>query len=224
MPVYVVSRRFCIWRSVRTVRAFGCNTAAMVYADRPPLPLRRALGALARCIATTTVLLGRRAISQPRERLGTVLHFGDGTRCRVYRETVVIRAARAAPAVLAVRFRLHWVHGIGHALFRAESLLNTPLFVGFPGFVSKLWLAHDENDVYRGFYEWDDPVLADAYVRALWWVLSLVSSRGSIRYVVVPGLRRDDVLADPTLLGGVAPEQMDAWWRLTGVEPPGNSR
>jgi hypothetical protein len=30
-------------------------------------------------------------------------------------------------------------------VFRAESILNTPLFAGFPGFVSKLWLAHDEN-------------------------------------------------------------------------------
>ena len=82
----------------------------------------------------------------------------------------------------------------------AESLLNTPLFVGFPGFVSKLWLAHDENGAYRGFYQWNGAQLADAYVRALWWVLALVSVRSSIHYVVLPGLRRDDVLADPTIL------------------------
>ena len=35
------------------------------------------------------------------------------------------------------------------------SLLNTPFFVGFPGFVSKLWLANDEHGVYRGLYRWD---------------------------------------------------------------------
>ena len=103
-------------------------------------------------------------------------------------------------------------------MFRAESLLNTPLFVGFPGFVSKLWLSHDENGVYRGFYEWDGSQLADAYVRALWWVLALVSVHGSIRYVVLPGLHRDDVLADPRVLDRIAPEQRQAWWRLTAVE------
>src|SRR5262245_45796041 len=80
------------------------------------------------------------------------------------------------------RFRLRWVHGRGHRLFRLESLLNTPLFVGFPGFVSKLWLAHDENRVYRGLYEWDGPDLAEAYVRALWWALIVVSERDSIRH------------------------------------------
>ena len=99
-----------------------------------------------------------------------------------------------------------------------RALLNTPLFVGFPGFVSKLWLAHDENGVYRGFYQWDGSQLADAYVRALWWVLALVSVRGSIRYVVLPALRRDDVLADPTVLDGIAASQRQAWWRLTAVE------
>ena len=38
---------------------------------------------------------------------------------------------------------------------------------------------------------------AVAYVRALWWVLRLVSDRGSIRYAVVSGVLRDDALTDP---------------------------
>jgi hypothetical protein len=58
--------------------------------------------------------------------------------------------------------------------------LNTPLFVGFPGFVSKLWLAHDEKSLYRGVYQWNDGRQADRYVRALWWVLAAVSVRSSI--------------------------------------------
>jgi hypothetical protein len=70
------------------------------------------------------------------------------------RQTVVLNAAVDAPAVLVVGFRLRWVRGWAHTVFRAESLLNTPLFVGFPGFVSKLWLAHDENGVDRGVYQW----------------------------------------------------------------------
>ena len=164
------------------------------------------------------MLLWRRAISQPTNRVGEVLRFSDGSGGRVYRETIAPQATVDSPAVLVVAFTLRWVRGRGHALFRAESLLNTPLFVGFPGFVSKLWLADDENGVYRGFYQWDGSELADAYVRALWWVLALVSVRGSIRYVVLPGLRRDSVLVDPPLLDGIAPEQPQAWWRLTAVE------
>jgi hypothetical protein len=168
-----------------------------IVADQAPLRFRCALRSLTRCVFKTGVLLSRRAISQPKDHVGEVLRFADGSGGRVYRETIVDSAAVDAPVVLVVAFRLRWVRGWGHAFFRAESLLNTPLFVGFPGLVSKLWLAHDENDVYRGFYQWNQSRLADRYVRALWWVLALVSDHQSIHYVVLPGLRRDDVLADP---------------------------
>ena len=169
----------------------------------------------------TVVLLTQREISQPTDHVGHVLHFSDGSHGRVYRETIVRNAVTDDPVVLVVAFRLGWVRGWGHALFRAESLLNTPLFVGFPGFVSKLWVAHDEDNVYRGVYQWNDAARAHAYVRALWWVLALVSERRSIHYVVLPGLRRDEVLADPTVLGGTAPDRPTAWWRLAAVGRPG---
>ena len=187
-------------------------------ADQPHLPLQSAVASLAHCVARTFALLARREIAQPAGHLGDVLRFGDGSRGRVYRETVAVHAATDEPVVLVVAFRLRWVRGFGHALFRAESLLNTPLFVGFPGFVSKLWLAHDERAVYRGVYQWNGRERADAYVRALWWVLALVSVRGSIHYVVLPGLRRDDMLADPRRLDDAAPGDAEAWWRLVGVE------
>jgi hypothetical protein len=48
------------------------------------------------------------------------------------------RDATVGPRVLVVEFRLRAVRGRGHAVFRRESLLNTPLFAGFPGFCSKL--------------------------------------------------------------------------------------
>jgi hypothetical protein len=146
-----------------------------------------------------------------------VLRFADGTSARVYRETVAERGATLDPCVLVVEFRLRAVRGRGHAAFRMESLLNTPLFAGFPGFVSKLWLAHDERGRYRGVYEWDAPRLAENYARALWRVLALVSVRGSIHYVVLPGLRRDELLEGPDALRS-SPADMTAWWRLAGVE------
>jgi hypothetical protein len=177
--------------------------------ERPPLPYPAALRAVARCAASTARLLRQHRLRLPARWVGTRLRFADGTSARVYRETVADRGATQDPCVLVVEFRLRAVRGPGHAAFRWESLLNTPLFAGFPGFVSKLWLAHDDLGRYRGLYEWDDPLLAENYARALWLVLALVSVPGSIHYVVLPGLRRDEVLDRPHLLGGD-----DAWWRL----------
>jgi hypothetical protein len=182
-------------------------------ADERPLPVGTAVRALARCAARTAVLLAGHRIHLPRDRVGVRVRFADGTTARVYRETVVDRTRPQDPAVLVVEFRLRWVRGRGHAVFRAESLLNTPLFVGFPGFVSKLWFAHDEHGAYRGLYEWDGSALAGAYARALWWVLALVSVRGSIHYEVLPGLHRDELLADPRVLDAAAAVTVADWWR-----------
>jgi hypothetical protein len=182
--------------------------------DRPPLALSVAVRALGNCVLRTAMLLARHQIRQPHDHIDDVLEFSDGSHGRVYRETVVPTAAIDDPVVLIVGFRLRWVHGWGHGLFRAESLLNTPLFVGFPGFVSKLWVAHDEHGLYRGVYQWNGAGLADAYVRALWWVLALVSERESIHYVLLPGVGRDEVLSDPTVLDVAEPDEPVAWWRL----------
>jgi hypothetical protein len=176
-----------------------------------PLPPGKAWVAVARCIGTTAELLARRRIHLPRTHVGDQLYFADGTSARVYRETVVDRPPTAEPAVLVVAFRLRGVRGVGHALFRLESILNTPLFVGFDGFVSKLWLAHDDRGTYRGLYEWDGARLAQAYARSLWRVLTLVSVRGSIRYHIVPGLHRDELLQHPSIVDA---EGLDDWWRL----------
>lgn len=164
-------------------------------------------------MASTAVLLARRRIHLPKEHVGMRLRFADGTSARVYRETV-IDDTHTDPCVLVVEFRLRVVRGWGHTLFRWESLLNTPLFVGFPGFVSKLWMAHDEHGVYRGVYEWDGPERAEHYARSLWRVLALASVPHSIHYMVLPGLRRDALLAAPHVLD-TAPDAATAWWRPT---------
>lgn len=186
--------------------------------EQLPLPYRTALLATLRCMARFAILLGRRRLRLPTERVGMRLTFADGSSAPVYRETIVAGRTPAAACILVVAFRLRGVRGRGHALFRAESVLNTPLFVGYPGFVSKLWLAHDEHGVYRGVYEWDGPERAHHYARSLWRVLQIVCVPGSIHYTVVPGLRRDAVLAAPSLLDAAAPPtDAAAWWRLVSV-------
>ncbi|MFH8492813.1 hypothetical protein [Streptomyces coeruleorubidus] len=183
--------------------------------DHKPLAPAEAWRAVAACFLSSWALLARRRVHLPGERVGTRIRFADGTSARVYRETRLGSGLAKDPCTLVVVFRLRLVHGQGHTLFRVESLLNTPLFVGFPGFASKLWLAHDEDGHYRGLYEWDDSQRAEHYARSLWRVLALVSVPGSIGYTVLPGLRRDDVLADPGLVEGAAREDASDWWRVT---------
>jgi hypothetical protein len=196
--------------------------ASVAVVDAPPLPPTAASAAVARCAARTVALLARGRVHLPRGNLGLRLRFGDGSTGRVYRETVVDDPPLTSRCVLVVSFRLRGVRGRGHRAFEVESVLNTPLFVGFPGFVSKLWVAADEHGVYRGVYDWDDPVLADAYARALWWVLALVSHRSSIHHVVLPGKSREELLAavPPTDSPAAQPYSDDGaghgeWWRVT---------
>lgn len=182
--------------------------------DVHPLALPAALGRLVRCVVVTMGLLVRGRLHQPPARVGDRLTFADGTCGRVYRETAVDRPPSLDPTVLVVTFRMRWLNGRGgQAYFRLVSRLNTVLFAGFPGFVTKLWVAADEQDRYRGLYEWDGSGPAREYVRALWWPLALISHRDSIRAHVRPGRRRDDVVPD-------SPPADDAWWAVKRVGKP----
>lgn len=190
---------------------------------KAPLPLGGALRDLVLCGRNTGCLLVRGRIHQPVDHVGRRIVFADGTAATVYRETVVERPPPAQPAVLVVRFRLRRVRTERlHALFRLESELNTVLFAGFPGLISKLWLGHDGRSMYRGLYQWDDPELARSYARALWWPLAVVSEPESIDYRVLPGVWRDQLLAHP---GRIALEtagvDRDVWWLPVGTDGPG---
>jgi len=211
-----MSRRFESAAERATVEAVPGRTttsAGPVVGERSSIGPWEAAGPVASCVVQTSWLLLRRRLRQPHDNLGRAIAFADGTSAAVYRETVVDRAPATEPAFLVVGFRLRLVRRPwAHAAFRAESLLNTVLFAGFPGLVSKLWLRHDQNGVYRGLYEWEGAALARAYVDSLWWVLALVSVPGSVRFAIVPGSRRDDVLTDPAVLGG-QPAVGDGWWR-----------
>jgi hypothetical protein len=175
-----------------------------------PLPFPAAARDLIRCAVRGAVLLARGRIHHPRAEVGRRLSV-DGGRTWVYRETTVDIDHVGDPCVLVVEFRLRGVHRPWqHTLFRLESWLNLPLFVGFPGFVSKWWMAADERGVYRGIYDYDGPERADAYARALWWVLALVSVRGSIRHRVLPGVRRAEIVREPARPGEPAELEVPA--------------
>jgi len=94
---------------------------------------------------------------RPADCVGVMLTFRDGTTSRVFRETRVVGATTADPVLLVIGFPLAFLDDRGplHAGFRRECLIHTPLFAGFRGFRSKLWLADDDTRLCRGVYQWD---------------------------------------------------------------------
>ena len=136
----------------------------------------------------------------------------------MFRETAIRDGGPRDPAVLVVQFRLRVVgrSRLLHALFRRECILHTPLFAGFPGFRSKLWISDTDTGVYRGLYEWDGAGRAVDYADQLVRLLALFSIRGSVRYHVVPGLRREELLRGPASVAAGQGREADGWWRPAG--------
>lgn len=181
----------------------------------------RGLAAFGSSARVTVRLLLRRQLRLPRRYVGRRLTFADGSRSRVFRETTRTGASTPDPAVLVVQFRLRLVrqNRVLHALFRAESIMNTPLFAGFPGFRSKLWLSDDRTRVYRGFYQWDGPDRATSYAATLSALLRLVCLPGSVAFHVEPGAWRDELLRAPARVGGPGDAARDQWWRPRNGAP-----
>lgn len=181
--------------------------------------------AFLRCACRTARLGWRGELHLSDEHLGWTLVFDDGASSSVYRESVCTAPRTGVPCLLVVAFKLRFigVNPLGHAAFRAESLLNTPLFAGFPGFRSKLWLTDAGTGVYRGVYEWDGPASACTYAQTLGRLLRLVSVPGTVRHHVVEGVTPAQVMARPSLLGQEPGrlDESDGWWRMTRVEPAG---
>jgi hypothetical protein len=155
----------------------------------------------------------RHRLARPTDHVGTVIRFRDGTTSRVFRETVVVGAPTADPVLLVIAFRLAFLDDLGplHAGFRRECLIHTPLFAGFRGFRSKLWLEDEDRRIYRGVYQWDGEKDAVTYAARMVGLLAPFSNRGTARSHVVPGLTRSDYLLDPDVTTGGASGE---WWRL----------
>ena len=175
------------------------------------------LAAFARSAVATFRLLAAGQLTSPSTYLGRRLRFADGTTSFVFRETAIRDPNPRDPAVLVVQFRLRAFghRQFLHALFRRECILHTPLFAGFPGFLSKLWISDAATGVYRGLYEWDGAGRAADYADQLVRLLIPLSTHGSVHYHVIPGCRREDFLRDPELVAAGRGQGVRDWWRLT---------
>ncbi|HEX7291525.1 MAG TPA: hypothetical protein VF250_10405 [Conexibacter sp.] len=117
------------------------------------------------------------------------------------------------PTLLVIQFRLAALGGnrLLHAAFRRECVLHTPLFAGFAGFRSKLWIDDLETGVYRGVYQWQGSDLARHYAARMVALLTPFSNAGTARCRIVERVPRDEYLAHPDIVPAHAE---DDWWRL----------
>jgi len=147
-----------------------------------------------KCAARTIGLLLTGRLRLPRALVGRQVAFADGTTSRVYRVTTLTRQETHEPVVLVVRFRLRLLGDsrLGHAMFRRESVLNTPLFAGHSGFRVKLWLTDHDTGFYRGVYQWDGLRSAEEYASVIETVLGPFCQPGTIDHVAISNTRLND--------------------------------
>jgi hypothetical protein len=175
------------------------------------------LSAVLRSAVTTFRLLVARRLRMSGATVGNSIHFADGSTSQVFLETSVPSRRPAAPALLVVKFRLRWIGKArwAHRIFHRTCVVNTPLFAGFPGFVSKLWMYDADTGVYRGLYQWDGSDRATTYAERLRLVLLLVCIDATIAYHVEPGVLRGDALAGDAPGPSSGP---DGWWHPTRID------
>lgn len=189
---------------------------------RPPSPVNAMLAEI-RCILQTLVLVATGKIGMPREEVGRMIVFADGSASRIYRETTLRTEGSSDAVLLVVRFRLKLIgrNRLAHALFRFESLFNTVLFAAHRGFRTKLWLTDTTTGFYRGIYEWEGSDAAVHYAEVLRVVLASWVEAGSFGYRVIEGTHRDRFLD-----GRVDAEEVDdsgaLWW--LPMERTGNGK
>jgi len=137
----------------------------------------------------------------PRDRVGDVLEFPDGSTAVVYRETVLDPARGATEGGVVLVFRMQVADPeagttLREVLFDPVSNVATPFFAGLPGFGRKLWLAGDRPGEFVELYEWATRADADRFADVLQWLLAPVDFAGSATFEVVDAESVDEYAAD----------------------------
>jgi hypothetical protein len=129
------------------------------------------------------VVMGR--LHLPTQQIDEVVTDEEGRQFTIFRE-VVVDPAKDQPehpgAVLVLHFK---VTNISPKLNKFYSLLPLPLYIGDPGFRSKLFTINGEDC--QSIYEWDTVQDAENYVNSM--ALKTILMRavpGSVSYKIVP--------------------------------------
>ncbi len=142
------------------------------------------------CATEVGRLLVRRRLHLRRDLIGAVIVTEDGRRLTVFRESLSDAAGDGVEVTLLVWFHLRGTTASSRArawLFERESILNTVLYAGCPGFARKLWLVERSTGDYAGIYSWHGPDAADDYGSYITAVLRPLSTPGSVSHRVIAG-------------------------------------
>lgn len=143
---------------------------------------------MARCAGVVVALLCRRQLHLRSSRVGSTIRVPDGREFIVFRESWRDEEVKATTVILLVWFRLRGIPAgarIRRWLFERESILNTALYAGMPGFRVKLWMVDERTSGYAGLYEWDGETRARWYGRYISAVLRPLSVPSSVGFDVV---------------------------------------
>lgn len=101
----------------------------------------------------------------PVQRNGEVVTDEAGRQFTVFRQ-VVVSSAKGSPSRLGAVLTLHFkVKNMSPAVNRFYSLLPLALYIGDPGFRSKLFTINEEDC--QSIYEWDTVEDAENYVQSI---------------------------------------------------------
>ena len=135
--------------------------------------------------ANVYLLTGR--LHFPRARVGKTITMPDGEDYVIFRE-VYLDPTPSQPkqpgAIFIPHFHVARMSPKANQIF---SLLPIPLFVGLPGFRTKLWLLNKQNGDFAGLYQWDTVEDAENYARSqAMRYMTRRSVPGSVSYRVIP--------------------------------------
>ena len=135
-------------------------------------------------------LLSRGSIYLKKNRLGNVVtvHQSGNSNYTVFRETVSRDGNADICSVLIVGFRLRSIgsNPLLHWIFQRICIISTPIWSGFAGFRTKLWMVDARTKNYLGIYEWAGEKNARAYTEWLCTILIRLSTPGSVWYEIRP--------------------------------------
>jgi hypothetical protein len=157
--------------------------------DRTALTPLRTVGLSLVCVARTAWLLVRGKLHIDHSQDGRWALLPDGRTYEIFRRTTSSAADEDAGELvtLAVWFHLRLVPAWAQrrrTIFERESILNTLLFAGFAGYVSKLWMVDPETNEFAGLYEWRGREEAERYAHYITSVLRPLSSHGRVGWEI----------------------------------------
>jgi hypothetical protein len=166
-------------------------------AEEAPTSGPHVLAEMARCARRVGTMLVRRQLHRRRDRLGSSVRLPDGRRFSIFRDTYAgppggppLRSANGDEVTIVVWFHLRAVPSgsrVRRYVFERESILNTLLFAGFPGYLVKLWMVDPATGDYAGLYLWEGRDDAHRYAGYITAVLRPLSVPGSVGSAVLGG-------------------------------------